>query len=384
MNDEIFQLKGGDFEEAMDFLNLVFSAYSPHDFKTMLPSIYRPTDAHMECNFAIKTEGRIRAIVGLFPILLRVDDIDMRIAGIGGVSTHPDHRTGGYMRSLMRHCVEVMRSQNYELSWLGGQRQRYLYFGYESCGTRSSFTVSKTNLRHSFDHPADITFAPMSAYDSARVARALELHNGQTVYCARPDTDFYHHLVGWHNKPYAALDGHGHMVGYLVANREGTLIAELCADSTDAALSMVRGWVEQSSEDSVTVELHAVPDGLLFALGHISEQARITESGNWQVFDWATTVGTLMRLKQRGGGMVAGEVLISIEGYGGLRLSVSGGEASCTPSDSSPDITCDGPTAKRLLFGPIPPGLVMTLPERATILESWCPLPLSLTRQDWV
>ncbi|SVE51359.1 uncharacterized protein METZ01_LOCUS504213, partial [marine metagenome] len=53
MSNAIIQLTANDFEESMDFLNLVFSAYSPHDFANMLPSVYRPTDELMGCNYAI-------------------------------------------------------------------------------------------------------------------------------------------------------------------------------------------------------------------------------------------------------------------------------------------------------------------------------------------
>jgi predicted N-acetyltransferase YhbS len=383
-DDKIVQLSARDFEEAIDFLNLVFSAHSPHDFATMLPSIYGPTDELMGCNYAIKTDGRIRAIVGLFPINLSVGNVPLRIAGIGGVSTHPGHRATGYMKSLMHHCVTEMKTQGYQLSWLGGQRQRYLYFGYESCGTKCIFTVSKTNLRHSFDGASHVSFAPISSYDKERIAHATKLHNGQQLYCARSDQNFHDHLVGWHSKPYAALNSHGKMIGYLVASTEGDLIAELCADSTDAAIEMVHGWVEEQTCEAVTVELHAVPDGLFYGLGRIGEHVRIRESGNWQVFDWAAVAEALLRLRSQSCVLAQGTVTVGITGYGTLRLTVDGDRIECVRSEEDGDVTCDGPTAKRLLFGPLSPSLVMRLPRQAVLLESWCPLPLSLTRQDWV
>ena len=44
MSHQIIQLSAEDFEEGMDFLNLVFGQHAPHDFARMLPSIYRPFD----------------------------------------------------------------------------------------------------------------------------------------------------------------------------------------------------------------------------------------------------------------------------------------------------------------------------------------------------
>ncbi|MEE2710949.1 MAG: GNAT family N-acetyltransferase [Gemmatimonadota bacterium] len=384
MSNAIIQLTANDFEESMDFLNLVFSAYSPHDFANMLPSVYRPTDELMGCNYAIKTDGRIRAVVGMFPITLHIGDVVVRVAGIGGVSTHPEHRSSGYMRTLMHHCVDEMKSQGYHLSWLGGQRQRYLYFGYESCGTKCIFTVSKTNLKHCFDHASDLEFAPISGNDAERITQAVVLHNRQALYCERKNDDFHRHLIGWHNKPYAALDTHGRMVGYLVTNGEGDLIAELCGETTEAALRVVRGWVEQHSLDYVIVEMHAIPNGLFYGLGRISEHVRVRESGNWQVFDWVTVTDALMRLRHNSAPMPNGTVSVGIEGYGAIQLTVDADRATCTATDARADITCDAPTAKRLLYGPLSPTLVKPLPEQARQLESWCPLPLSLPRQDWV
>ena len=384
MSHIITQLTANDFEESMDFLNLVFSAYNPHDFATMLPSIYRPTEEHMGCNYAIKTDGRIRAIVGMFPITLHIGDVVVRVAGIGGVSTHPRHRGSGHMAALMHHCLTKIKSQGYHMSWLGGQRQRYLYFGYESCGTRCLLTVSKTNLKHCFDRPPDIEFAPINGCDGKHVAQALAMHNSHALHCDRKEADFYNHLVAWHNKPHAALDAQGRMVGYLVTNTERDLIAELGSGTTETALRIVRGWIEQYSPDSVTIEMPAIPNSLFHGLGAIGEHVRVRESGNWQVFDWVTVTDALMRLRHKSEPMAEGTTSLKIEGYGTIQLTVDADVAACTASETPGDITCDAPTAMRLLYGPLSPNLVMPLPEQARQLESWCPLPLNLARQDWV
>ena len=95
----IERLSTADFEEAMDFLNLVFGAVEPHDFERMLPLCYRPQEMHR--NLAIREGGRIRAIVGLFERSLEVGAHTLRVGCIGGVSTHPRSRGRGYMRALM-------------------------------------------------------------------------------------------------------------------------------------------------------------------------------------------------------------------------------------------------------------------------------------------
>jgi len=383
MTDEIIQLTAGDFEETMDFLNLVFGAHSPHDFARMLPAIYRPTDPLMACNYAIRKNGHIRAVVGMYPIEWRMGDARLRASGVGAVSTHPNYRRTGMMKALMNHCVGLMREQEYHLSCLGGQRQRYGYFGYERCGSACSFTVNRSNIRHCFDCEPHIRFEPIAREDQDRLARAKTLHDAQPLHCPRAPEDFYNHCVGWHHRPFAALDGEDRMVGYLVAAEKGDYVTELLAEDDDTAVRMVHAWIARRSE-SATFEMPPTAAGLAHKLGQICDRARLGPSGNWQVFDWIAATDALMKMRRLCGPMADGAVVVGIENYGPMRLQVSGEAIGCGAADEPPDVQCDPLTAMRLLFGPLPPSLVMELPTAATLLESWCPLPLYWPRQDGV
>lgn len=383
MTDSIIQLRAEDFEEAMDFLNLVFSAHAPHDFARLLPLLYRPIDQHMAHNFAIRQKGRIRAIVGLFPLQWQVGQVALRVAGIGGVSSHPNCRGTGLMQRLMRHCVGQMKEQGFHLSWLGGQRQRYLYFGYEKCGVSLSFSVNKSNLKHCFTGEPRLRFAPLAPQDAAGLARAKALHDAQVAHAQRPLEDFYYHCLSWLHRPFVALDGEGRMAGYLVASGKGDYVAELVAESDETALEMARSWVAQG-EQGVSIELSSMAGSLVRRLGQVCEGVSIRSSGNWQVFAWAEVVDALLKLRRASGPLAEGAMVIEVEGYGQLQLKVEGERAGCVSTEEQPDLRCAAPAALRLLFGPLPPSLVMPLPGRAALLESWCPLPLFWARQDGV
>ena len=67
----------------------------------------------------------------------------------------------GYMQQLMAHCVQAAPAEGFHLSWLGGQRQRYGYSGYEKCGVYYRLTLSQTNVRHVLgDADFGIDFSP--------------------------------------------------------------------------------------------------------------------------------------------------------------------------------------------------------------------------------
>jgi len=52
------------------------------------------------------------------------------------------------MKKLMGMAIEDMKKSGCDYSGLGGQRQRYEYFGYSQANNQWFFTVSATNVRH--------------------------------------------------------------------------------------------------------------------------------------------------------------------------------------------------------------------------------------------
>lgn len=385
MTTELVQLNAADFEDAMDFMNLVFSAHGPIDFTQLLPALYQPDDEMMGWNWAVREEGRIRAVVGSFPITWQLGPAQLEVAGIGGVSSHPRRRGAGYMRQLMEHCVQRMRDEGKHLSWLGGQRQRYAYFGYEKCGIGYSFSLSKTNLRHVYgDAESRLSFQPLEPGDATHRAGCIELHDAQTYRCHRPAERFDSLLRSWKHRPHIALAPDGRMVGYVVTNASGNSVCEICAVSEgDPLLEVARAWTAQQSSSSAQFSL-APWHPLVRALGPIAESFSTSSTGNWQVFDWQATLSALFSVRAHVGPLLDGRVAVEIIDYGTVALEANGGETACTLTDEVPALRVDAATAHRLFFGPLPPSSTVDLSSNTAILEQWCPLPLYWNRQDGV
>ena len=378
---DVVQLTGADFDEAIAFLDGVFGEHRPHDFATLLPSIYQPSDELMSCNHALRVDGRIRAIVGLFPIDWQVGGRLLKVGGIGGVSTHPGDRGKGYMGVLMRHCVERMKAEGFHLSWLGGQRQRYGYFGYEKCGRTVSVDLGPANLRHACPAPAELRFEALEPGHSGRLEQAWRMHQAQRVHCRRRKPWFHRYLRAWYNRPHAALDASGEMAGYLVATPDGDQVAELVGRDEETALAMAPAWVQARDAGSVRFSLPPEQQGLVRRLAAVGESVSVASSGNWQVFDWAATVEALMGVCDS---LPEGEADVGIEGYGTLRMRVRDGRPECRREDASDGDNWDPRTAMRALFGPLAADLVTAVPPALGALRGWCPLPLGWLRPDGV
>ena len=386
MSVEIEQLTAADWEEGLAFLNGVFGDDKEEfNFATLLPSIYQPTDEFMACNYAVRENGQIRAVVGLFPMDWQVGDNLLKVGGIGGVSTHLSVRGKGYMKLLMEHCVKLMKAEGYDLSWLGGQRQRYGYFGYEKCGQQLSVSMNSTNLRHVFGERQGLSFEPLVAEDRSRIDTAQQLHDALLVHCRRGGNDLFpRFLASWHHQPHAALDEDGTMVGYLVADASGGSVLELVARDASMEVEVARSWVQSRQEEGVRFDIGPTRYELLRRLSAIGEGGGANSSGNWQIYDWARTVGALLQVRCVGGALADGDILLGIEGYGSLHVQVCTNEVVCEKVAESAPVTWDAFTAMRVFFGPLPAAAVVDVPQTLGPLLAWCPLPLAWPRQDGV
>ena len=383
MSTAIARLTAADFEEAMDVLNFSFGFEHPHNFETLLPVLYHPGAEAMSWNWALREEGSIRAIVGVFPLTWKLGDATLRIAGVGGVSCHPRYRKRGFMGQLMRHCVEAMREEGYPLSWLGGQRQRYGYYGYEKCGINYQLSLAPNNVRHVFgDGDLGIEFRPLERQDRTHLQGVIGLHDAQPIRGVRPRERFYNMLLSWYHKPHIAISPDSRMIGYVVANGNGDRITEILAvNEGEPELQIAAAWVQQHGE--ATFDL-APSNRLLPKLATVCGGMSVHSSGNWQIFDWAAALDALLKAQGTLIPLTDGAVVIEIADYGKVLLEVAGGSARCIRSDAAPALQTDAFTAMRLLFGPLPPATVLALPQAAAALEQWCPLPLFWGRQDGV
>ncbi len=385
---QIERLKAENFEEAIDFTNMVFSmAHCPFDFVKFLPRLYKPTDECMGWNLAVRENGRIRGLVGMYPDVWQVGDTALKLGGIGAVSAHPRDHGKGWMKLLMEKQVETMRQEGYDISFLAGQRQRYMYFGYERTGTMLEYRLNPSNMKHLKGQEAllPIRFEPMQATDVPLLAKAKALLETQPMYCQRSLEEFYLYLLSSVKQPWAALRPDGSMAGYLTANPEHSEITEIFAEDADSFAGMVCGWFAQQNLKNLKITLPSWAEENARYLGTITEDVRLADNCSWRIYNWPKVVNAFLQVKHVKHHLAEGTLRIGIQDYGVIRLSVGGGKAACELTAELPDVEWDALTATRILFGHVPPTLVAPIPqELEPLLASWLPLPLSWLLTDYV
>ena len=256
MSTAIARLTAADFEEAMDVLNFSFGFEHPHNFETLLPVLYHPGAEAMSWNWALREEG-------------------------------------------------------YPLSWLGGQRQRYGYYGYEKCGINYQLSLAPINVRHVFgDGDLGIEFRPLERQDRTHLQGVIGLHDAQPILGVRPRERFYNMLLSWYHKPHIAISPDSRMIGYVVANGNGDRITEILAvNEGEPELQIAAAWVQQHGE--ATFDL-APSNRLLPKLAAVCGGMSVHSSGNWQIFDWAAVLDALLKAQSIVRPLADGAVVVEI------------------------------------------------------------------------
>lgn len=131
------------------------------------------------------------------------------------------------MRLLMDAVDARAKETGAAFAVLGGQRQRYQYFGYDYAGYELHGRFTPANARHALRtvDAADYDVMPMT---QAHVPQAAALLERQTCFCARSGEAYLDILRSWNNEPFALRRG-GRPVGFgaLRQNEGNCHLAEL-------------------------------------------------------------------------------------------------------------------------------------------------------------
>ncbi len=109
---------------------------------------------------------------------IRIGAAQVRMAGIGGVNTHKEHRMKGYMRALCEDTVAYIIREGYDVSMLFGISNFYDKFGYTSCLPEYSMTIQTRNAEKA---EADTSAYKMRLVEERDWDAVLALYNRRTA-----------------------------------------------------------------------------------------------------------------------------------------------------------------------------------------------------------
>lgn len=361
-----------DYDEIIDFGNLVFK----EDFRALLPKLYQDHPEMAAHHHLLREDGRIKAMVGSFPITLQAAGKTLKVRGIGTVSVHPYTRGRGYMKTLMGNAVKEAEDEGAAMMILGGQRQRYEYFGFTCCGTGLSFSLSPSARRH-LRRFRDDSLTLISLADNKEYLRSCcQLLEKQPFYGVRPGVDFCDIAQSWSSTAYVILRD-GEFLGYC-SLQEGHLVQELFLEDYRYITGVVLK-IGELCKDRMTVAALPFQQEMIHALNLICDGQSISPNPMVNVLDYPAVIEAYLTLKGQQTPLADGRLVICAEGKGCFAIEVKGGSVKVTPTSDSPQITLPHLQMMAYLFSPLgQAGVSRKTPEEL----SWLPIPLYVARCD--
>ena len=385
---ELVRLTQADYDEWLQLLNYVFGRKNQRDmnFEQELPKMCVRDEAHMAKHLAIREDGKLVAVVGIYPFPVQIGEDRFLFSTVGNVVTLPEYEGRGYMQMLFSTAMEELERMGVDASRLGGVRQRYNRFGYEACGSQYSFTVNSHGRSHCMapDTPK-LRFVQVGPEDHALLEAMEGIHARDPMRVLRAEEGgtrgVYDVLTAWRNVPYAALTEDGKVIGSLTVSEAGDQIAEVCAVDPEALKAVIYRWQERLGKDiRFTLPAFEV-EGVRYFTG-CAAASSLSSPCHFKFLRYDRVANALMQLKRElMPGLPTGEYFLGIEGWGTLRLYAENDRAGCEKTDRKPQAVLNRLEASRLLFGPWEPEQL--LPYHP-FLKAWLPLPLSWNTLDRV
>lgn len=208
-----------DNKKLIAFLDEVFFTDDPEgrDFYNLLPKCYKDQYRPAYNNFVVQDEnGEFRSAIGNFYNDMTVGGEPIKACCIGNVAVGKNYRSMGYMIELMDMSVEDMGRNGVDVAYLGGQRQRYGYFGFETSGTVYRFDFSRSAYRHALKAvPCGLDVEELRSDDSESIAQINRLYSRLPIRSNRKPESYYDILRSWRDRPYI-LKKDGEFVGYFI------------------------------------------------------------------------------------------------------------------------------------------------------------------------
>ncbi len=373
-----------DNKKLLSFLDEVFFTDDPEkrDFLNLLPKCYKDRYRPAYNNFVVQDEhGEFRSAIGSFYNNMTVGGEQLKACCIGNVAVGTKYRSMGYMIELMELSVEDMGKNGVDVAYLGGQRQRYGYFGFESSGTVYRFNFSRNAYRHSLKAiPSELEVSELQPDDTESIENIDRLYSRIPVRSNRPADAYYDILRSWRNRPYI-LKKNGEFVGYFIFDYSKSCVCECDVIDEKYYPNLVAAAFENSEEHSISFIVAPFEKEKLKFLTEKGDGLSVTGCEMILVYDFEKVIRAYLKAKASYAKLCDGEVTVLINGVRGdekLRIKVENNNVSVEKFDGEAEFVFDHHAATRAFFSNMEADRGV-LPAN---VQQWLPLDVFLSSSD--
>jgi len=306
MKYQITQLTKADYPEAMLFLSMAYNGIEDiDDLPTQMPIVFRPTEEQMNCHYAIKIDGKIRSMLGIYTCEMVAGNDKLKLAQIGSMATEVAYRNQKMMTNLLSFAVEKIKNEQFDLAYAVGNKSLFSDHGFERMGSKIHFWAYPSNLKHCKINQENLSFEKPDEIDLETAKLLNGLYQKQTTYLNREDKDFWSICKTGRCKPYLAKKD-GKLVGYFVVDKNGESIKEIVAESVAMNLSMQKEFFK----GGLDIHLPPTERELSRELLNTSQGTNLVDNDNWKIFNFAQVLSVFLKITNNPAKYIA------LSGYG--------------------------------------------------------------------
>lgn len=306
-----------DYEQSLRFLDCVFFTDEPEThFLSMIPKLYKKEYNHCEKNMIVADENGWRAAVGLYIENMDICGEKIVCGGIGNVAVGKEYRSMGYMKDCMRLAKEKCLKENADFMILGGQRQRYGYFGFEPAGRGYEYSFNEINARHVYgkDYVSPLEACAVTENDSASLDFIFDLYNRSfSSRIIRKREMLYDILVTWHQRPFVFKEN-GTPVAYALFSEDFSAVVEVAALNDEYFTLLIPALLKNSGKESINIKLPPYADNYNQILTDICEFSHVNHCELINILNWKHMITALLNQKAKFRTLRDGEVSLLIHG----------------------------------------------------------------------
>ncbi len=335
-------------DELIKMLDTVFFTDDPNNqqFMTLLPKLYKKEACPAYNNVVVMEGEAIKGAVGAYPLNAFAAGRKLKILGIGNVAVTEDCRGKGYMKDTMNMALDIMREENFDYSLLGGQRQRYGFFGYEPIGLEYRFLIDKGNIRRILGTVGKSTFTArkITENDTDIIKKIKALHEELPFYVERSEENYLDILKSWNNIPYAAFEGDDFKGYFTVEKHGGRYLHEIRAADINDMLNLILCAMETGNLEGVAINLPAFDTELCDFMAKNCGGYSIGTPEMINIFNFGNFIEAFLALKAQRMNLTSGTLKILIHGMKCdefLAVTVDGADVKVSEAQGDADIELD-------------------------------------------
>ena len=384
METVIRKLNKDDYDALFEVLTKTFeNKYKrPVYFDREQPKMWVRDDEHMARHTGVFEDGKLVAVIGVYPLPCVIDGEEFLFFTTGNVATLPGHEGRGYFTKLFNMAMEEIAELSADGARLGGSRQRYGRYGFEGCGQLIRFALSDHNAKYSENKKCEITLEKIEKDDVDTLKYCYGLMKKKPMYVNRSTEenyrDMYLALTTKSMIPYLARRS-GKPIGYLCISADYREIGEFSAESAQDLYDSVCAVTDFFWETHISIPPYMTEELRLFY--KYADNYDIMTPSRFKLLSYERLTNRLIKMKSKYTKLSDFEYTIDIDGKEKITLYSRSGECGCRSDERAADVKLCGSEAMRLLFGAPDANLITALPcELGAIL----PLPLTWSTLDYV